>query len=113
MSNCPKCGAEWNGIRGSAYGYTPYPCGSRFDRHGCLHQSKDCRIAQLKSQLTTLLDCIDDYCPPNPDDDTRQWTCDFNEYHRGCVLFKGGIPPEDWEKLKPLFDKRFGGGGDE
>lgn len=54
MSNCPKCGAEWNGIRGSAYGYTPYPCGSRFDRHGCLHQSKDCRIAQLEAEVAAL-----------------------------------------------------------
>ena len=59
MSKCPKCGAEWNGIRGSAYGYTPYPCGSRSDRHGCLHQSKDCRIAQLEAENKKLADFED------------------------------------------------------
>jgi hypothetical protein len=60
-------------------------------------RNKHEEVKRLRRLLAVVYDSIDNYAEPDPNDPTRQWNCEFNAYHRGCVLFSGGMKPEEWK----------------
>jgi hypothetical protein len=55
--------------------------------------------------LELLLDGLDPFVYPDPDDPTRQWNSDFQTYHRGCALSTVTLFPDEARAIEKRMEQ--------
>lgn len=60
---------------------------------------------RLQGVVVMFHESIDKHAEPDPDRGDREWNEEFNEYHRGHVLFGGRMTPEEWRRFREAVAK--------